>query len=81
MVEHLHDFKSKDSFLIEGRGRVYIVSNPRMCRSEEIGDCIGSAVVIDGVTRTVRGVERHALPIIRKGANIGILVGGQAGEK
>jgi hypothetical protein len=66
-------FTSLDWFTVTGRGRVAVVANPV---DFERGACpfLGKQVTIDGSPYVVRGVESHALPVIRQGAHIGLLV-------
>lgn len=66
-------YKSLDNYKIKGRGTVYIVKN-EINRNRDNNDLVGSDVFIDGVKYKVKGVESFAVPMIRKGDTIGLLV-------
>jgi len=68
------EFKSIDSFIITGRGTVYMVPNPTDCRREELRRLVRTTVRIDGVERVVLGVDSHATFTISAGVSIGLLV-------
>ena len=68
-------YKSLTKFEVDERGTVYVVENDK--ERSNTGDkdgLIGSEVVIDGNEYIVKGVEAFALPMIRKGTYIGLLV-------
>ncbi len=68
---------SIDSFVIKGRGVVFIVESPVSCpRSlEGVRKIIGNPVEIDGVAWEIAGVELFGLESpIRVGEKMGILV-------
>ena len=67
------EYKSLDKYEIKGRGTVYIVEN-ELERGRSNNDLINSEVIIDGVKHKVKGVESFAIPTIRKGDTIGLLV-------
>lgn len=65
------EYKSLDTFLIKGRGRVFVVENDK---DRDNNDLLGSEVTIDGVNYKVCGVESFAMQKIAKGVRIGLLV-------
>ena len=65
-------FTSEGSFEIEGRGKVFVVSND-VDREGEFSDFYPQ-VEIDGKVYKVRGIERQAILSQRKGCKLGILV-------
>lgn len=67
------EYKSLDTFEINGRGKVFVVENDKD-RDRDKNDLLGSEVTIDGVNYKVRGVESFAIHKIRKGQKIGLLV-------
>lgn len=66
-------FENAERFEIPGRGLLFAVSNP----TEHVRDTnpfLGTVVMINGDKYFVRGVETFAVPIIRVGKPIGLLV-------
>ena len=68
------EFHAEDTFQIAGRGTVHVVRCPGDCPREKLADMIGREATIDGTVYTVRGIERFAVPLIRAGMPIGLMV-------
>lgn len=66
MTDHIGpiwEFISCDKYQITGRGTVYVVDLPDVLWSAETRPRLSGQVVrIDGVIRTVRGVEMFCIP-------------------
>lgn len=68
-------YKSEEQYNIKGRGNVFVVRNQVTQKREELSkSLLGKEVEIDGVLYKVKGVESHCVPIIIKGAPIGLMV-------
>lgn len=70
-------FDPVDSFLLSGRGRVYVGPCPLDGETDEtnIRKCVGRQVEIHGVVYTITGVDTYAkLPPPRLGESVGLLV-------
>lgn len=71
----IYELQSLDKFEVPGRGLIYLVENPFECN--HFDHLIGQ-IQIDGMVRTVTGIERCVhTPPCRKGEKIGLLVQGE----
>ena len=67
------EYESLSRFTISDRGMIFIVELDREC--ENFDFLLNEQVKIDGIMKTVTGVERFAhMPPWRKGEKIGLLV-------
>lgn len=74
-IQPVKSFISNKYYEIDGRGKAYIVMNDADHERSELGKTlIGKYVEINGEIFKVRGVESFAVPMIRKGQYISLLV-------
>jgi hypothetical protein len=68
---------SEDTYVIPGRGTVYVVPNPRDTDNDDWSWLIGQRVMLDGYLVEVWAVESYRiLGLYRKGRPIGVMVRG-----
>ena len=67
------EYKSLDSFEINGRGTVYVINAPM---EFDRNNCplIGKTIIMDGEKREVKAIESYCIPTISKGTKIGLLL-------
>lgn len=68
------EYESITSFNIEKWGKVVLVYCDKDRDRTELANLVGTDVLIDGLEHTIKGVESYALPTIRKGTPIGLLI-------
>lgn len=66
------NYKSLDKYTL-GNKTVFIVEN-EVERNRDDNDLINKKVIINGKEYIIEGVESFAVPLIRKGDKIGLLV-------
>ena len=72
----MHEFTTTgDIFTLEERGKIHYVDNPEEGKRSDVSARYANQdILLDGVVRRCKGVEMHCVPIIRKGAPIGLLI-------
>ena len=65
------DYRSLDSYVVTNRGRAFVVAAPFDITDRAV---LHGEATIDGDPVTVVGVETHAIPVVRAGTPIGLLV-------
>lgn len=70
----MYRFVSLDQVEIKNRGTSYIVECPKDTLRDDLMRVIGKTASINGKVYEIKGIESYAIPFIRKGTKIGLLV-------